>query len=89
MIDYKNFVRDRDEALLSLDKEKILDYMKKYGASYKFSSDFVFWVSVHKAILQLNSATNEQKDKSFSWLLENGCNPIVKPVMNNTFIKRP
>ena len=30
-LDFKRFVKDRDEALLSLDKKQILAFYKKYG----------------------------------------------------------
>lgn len=70
-IDIKLFVKERDEALLSLDKEKIIRFSKKYGVPMP-KSELAFWASIHKAIVLLNSATAEQKQKSTNWLLQNG-----------------
>jgi len=67
----KQFAKERDEALLSLDKEKIIKYMKKYGVN-PIENELIFWTGVHKAILALKSTTEEQKVKSSKWLLENG-----------------
>jgi hypothetical protein len=42
------FKRERNEALLSLDRAKIEAHMKKYAASIPKNDD-VFWAGVHKA----------------------------------------
>ena len=44
-----NFVKDRDEALLSLDKDKIFAYLKKYGIFEYPVNEEVFWAGMHKA----------------------------------------
>lgn len=72
----EEFVKDRDEAFLSLDKEKIIAYMNKYDVDVP-QNELVFWAGVHKAIMQLRSASKEQKEKSSSWLLKNGFNPMM------------
>lgn len=64
------FVKERDEALLSLDKERILKFTRKYGVQLP-TTDKGFWGGVHKAILHLESATDEQKEYSKQWLLQN------------------
>lgn len=66
-----NFVKERDEAILSLDRDKIISYMKKYDIPIN-SNDLVFWASIHKAIMALKSASKEQKENSSKWLKENG-----------------
>lgn len=71
----EKFLNERDEALLSLDKEKILKYMRKYQGNYSPSSETVFWASVHKCILAISSATQEQKERSKQWLIEHGFRP--------------
>lgn len=71
-----NFVKERNEALLSLDKDKILAYCKKYGAPIP-KNETVFWAGIHKAILGLNAATQEQKEKSAAWLVEHGFKPEI------------
>ena len=50
--DLEQFNSDRDEALLSLDKEKIQTFQKKYNIGFQPSSERVFWAAVHKAILE-------------------------------------
>lgn len=77
MSNIKDFVKDRDEALLSLDKEKIIKFSKKYGIPYTTSNETVFWAGIHKAIIQLKSATNEQKLNSVNWLTEHGFKPTI------------
>jgi hypothetical protein len=66
-----NFVKERDEAILSLDKDKIISYMKKYDIPIN-SNDLVFWASMHKAIMVMRSASKEQKENSSKWLKANG-----------------
>ena len=78
-----NFVKERNEALLSLDEKKIDRFMKKYNPSIKKPKDKkVFWAGVHKAICSLflvpeNNITLEQFDRSYMWLLENGFRPEI------------
>lgn len=66
----KHFVKDRDKALLSLNKKRIETYAKKYEIPLP-TDEKVFWSGIHKAILNINSATKEQKDNSGKWLREN------------------
>lgn len=73
----EDFVKERNEALLSLDKEKIIAFMGNWAVDVP-QNDLVFWAMVHKAIVNLREATKEQKDKSFAWLLEIGFNPMIK-----------
>lgn len=70
------FVKERDESLLSLDKEKIMKFMHKYGVPMP-KDETVFWAGVHKAIWNLNSANVEQKLTSFMWLAEHGFSPDI------------
>ena len=72
----KKFVKERDEALLSLDKDKILAYCKKYGVRMP-ENETVFWAGVHKAIIYLDSATAEQKLDSMMWLIQHGFKPGI------------
>ena len=71
-IDIKKFVQERNEALLSLDEQKIRAYMRKYGVSFNPESETVWWAGVHKAILGISSATPEQRERSGKWLVEHG-----------------
>lgn len=77
-----NFIKERNAALLSLDKEKILAYGKKYNIKFP-EDEKIFWAGVHKAICSLyfvetNNITLEQYTKSADWLKENGFNLGVK-----------
>jgi hypothetical protein len=73
----KNFVKQRNKALLSLDEKTILKFMRKYKINTPLndSNKLVFWAGVHKAILNIESATEEQKIDSRLWLSENGFDP--------------
>lgn len=71
------FVKERDEALLSLDKKKIQKYAKKYRISIP-KNETVFWAGVHKAIISINSASEEQKKQSYDWLNERGFKPYIE-----------
>lgn len=70
-ISLSQFLKDRDEALLSLDKCKILAYAEKYGARLP-QSDEIFWASVHKARLNIKNFPESEKEISRKWLCENG-----------------
>lgn len=78
-----NFVKERNEALLSLDEKKIDAYMKKYNPLIKKPKDKkIYWASVHKAICNLflvpeNNISIEQYERSYKWLQENGFNPEI------------
>lgn len=76
MIDTKDFCKERDEALLSLDKRKIDAFVKKYGIQIP-QNELTYWASVHKSIVSIKSSTEEQKAQSRAWLINNGFNPYV------------
>ncbi len=70
---YDDFIKERDEALLSLDKNKILAYFKKYSPSVPPpSNDTVFWLAVHKARLMLTGISNEDRKLSEKWIDDRG-----------------
>ena len=75
-INMKQFVRERDAALLSLDRKKIEAYAKKYDVPLP-KDETVFWAGIHKCIISINSATLEQKQKSHDWLVEHGFKPYI------------
>lgn len=61
---------ERDLALLSLDKNRIIAYFKKYNIQQdKNITEEEFWASVHYSILGLRSASEKQKNRSKNWLL--------------------
>ena len=80
----KDFVKERNEALLSLNEKKIDAFMKKYNPNCKKPEDKkIFWAGVHKSICNLflvpeNNITIEQYEKSYEWLIKNGFSPEIK-----------
>lgn len=67
----QEFLRDRDEALLSLDEKKLRAYMRKYGETPP-SNPVVFWMGVHKAITACMSLPIEFRRASAMWLAVRG-----------------
>lgn len=77
-----NFIKERNEALLSLNKNKIIKYMNKYNIKIP-KDEKIFWCGVHKAICSLyfvesNNITLEQYTRSADWLKENGFDLTIK-----------
>lgn len=73
----RQFVLDRDEALLSLDKEKILAYYAKYNPhidvnKMRQAHQLAFWGGVHKAITGATSLPIEFRRQSKEWLQRRG-----------------
>ena len=68
------FLRERNAALLSLDKEKILAYARKWGAKLPFdpNDEEMFWCAVHKAITAIPSLPSEARSASKRWLQSRG-----------------
>ena len=61
-----NFVKERNEALFSLDRKKIEAYCAKYGDSDSANvPDVVFWAGVYKAICEIKNAPEERADRSY------------------------
>lgn len=76
MTDLKQFVAERNEALLSLDKSKIERFAKKYDIHLP-TNDEVFWRGVHKAICNISSIPFEVRQKSADYLFEHGSTPLI------------
>ncbi len=73
--DFETFVRERDEALLSLDLSKVRVYAQKYKTPFP-EDDELALATVHKAITALSNASEEAKAKSLLWLAERGMRPL-------------
>ena len=67
-----DFIKERNAALLSLNKGRIEAFAKKWNAEFPYSTESVFWAAVHKARLCIVVLPQEAKDLSRTWLLENG-----------------
>ncbi len=69
----ESFVKERNEALFSLDRKRIEAYLAKYGDEDPANtSDQVFWAGVYKAICGINGAPKDVVAKARAWLLANG-----------------
>lgn len=79
----QQFEKDRDKALLSLNKAKISRFIRKYGIQFYPRNDLVFWASVHKAILGLDGAAPAQKERSARWLIMNGFKPEAVKIISS------
>ena len=71
MMDIATFVRERNEALLSLDREKINAYCRKYGAP-EMPDTVVGWAGIHKARTAIRDFPPDEVEKSIRWLAEHG-----------------
>ena len=74
LLDIKEFIKERNEAFFSLDKDKIIAYCKKHNAEIP-EDEVVFWAGVRYAILGIASSTNDQREEARHWLISNGFNP--------------
>jgi hypothetical protein len=70
-VNFPEFVQDRNIALLSLDREKILAYCRKYGVNIAGDGE-VFWAAVHKARMGVRGFPESEKQISREWLNKNG-----------------
>ena len=74
----ERFVKERNEALFSLDRKKIEAYLIKYGETEVLNApDLIFWGGVYKAICGVKGAPRDLVDKAHVWLKEHG---IAVPV---------
>ena len=72
------FVKERNEALFSLDRKKIEAYMIKYGETeISQTPDTVFWTSVYKAICGIKDTPEAIESKAKEWLHEHGMSPYL------------
>lgn len=79
---YEEFIKDRNEAFASGDKEQILAYCKKYNVKIPEDEE-TFWIGVHKTICHLrfikNSPISKSRyEESYNWLHDRGYNVFSK-----------
>jgi len=72
--DMKDFIRERDEALLSLDKKKLEAYFKKYDVDMP-TNENEYWAGIHNARLAHQKFSKDVKKISRDWLIEHGFTP--------------
>ena len=71
------FRQDRDEALLSLNRLKILSFIHKYNLTWP-DCDEVMWIGIHKLRLTVPYFPEEVKEVSRQWLLERGYKTTIE-----------
>ncbi len=69
--DFESYVKERDEALLSMDKDRIIAFCEKYDIPYS-KDDKIFWATVYKCIYNLDSATHSHRIDALLWCIRNG-----------------
>lgn len=73
----KQWVKDRDEAVLSFDIDKFKAFYRKYQALGVYEKgempcDRVLAIAQRKMVLQITSATPEQRMEAMNWLFKRG-----------------
>ena len=76
MDEIKHFVKVRNEAMFSLDRNKIEDYFAWIGQPLP-ENDIIFWATVHKCICNITTAPSDLVANSKKWLYEHGMNPLI------------
>lgn len=74
MFSREKFIKERNEALFSLDEKKIRRYCKKYSVTIPRDEE-VFWRGIYKAICNVEDAPQEVKEKAMARLKEHGSTP--------------
>lgn len=69
--DLEAFLRERGEALRSLEKARIDAYAKRYGIRLPANPE-AYWGGIHKARLALKALSAEEKRVSREWLNAHG-----------------
>jgi len=72
-----SFVKERNEVLFSLDRERIEIYFKKRGLQIP-ENDTVFWASIYKCICNITDAPDDLVCKAKSWLHAHGMSEVVR-----------
>ena len=85
------FLRDRDAALLSMNKKKIEEYAQSYSVSLP-DNDALFWVMIHKARTGATSLPMTERAASKFWLTHFGYESLddgdVLPPTSKTGMKK-
>lgn len=74
MRDIQQWVKERNEALFSLDRARIEAFFGNDELDVP-TDDIVFWAGVYKAICAITSAPPELTRKAKTWLLAHGMSP--------------
>ena len=75
--EFKLWIKERDEAIRTLDVEKFKRFYDKWKAKgvyvINLPSDFVIEITLYKMLYNLGDATDEEKSKAKEWLESKGC----------------
>ena len=63
----KKCLKELNEVMFSLEKEKIVAYCKKYDVPIP-ENDQVFWAGVYKSILAIENSPEHLRQKAIEWL---------------------
>ena len=71
-----SFVKERNEVLFSLDRERIEAYLIKRGYDIP-DNDIVFWAAIYKSICNITDAPVELVQKAKDWLHAHGMSECI------------
>lgn len=71
IMEINEFIARRDEALLSLDRERIIALFNETETEIP-EDETTFWAGVHMARMEVKSFSAEVKAESLGWLHANG-----------------
>lgn len=74
MFSREKFIKERNEALFSLNEKKIRKYCKKYGVTIPRNEE-VFWRTIYKTVCNVEDTPQEVKERAMEWLKEHGSTP--------------
>jgi hypothetical protein len=64
---FQTFLKDRRNALLSLDRKIIIEYYQKYNIQLP-ADELSMWAGIHMARIECNDIPHDEKLKSRQWL---------------------
>ena len=70
-MDIQEYVKKRDDAMLSLDRERIIALFNETKIEIP-EDETTFWAGVHMARMEVKSFSAEVKAESLEWLHANG-----------------
>jgi hypothetical protein len=80
---FKQFVKDRNEAFYSFDKERILAFIDKYHLPMNRDNDRVFWGAVAKAVVNIKDAPKSAVKRAETLLKNLGFDNELLDYMEN------
>lgn len=68
-MDYAKFVKERNEALLSCNEEKIKEYCTKYNVGMP-SNKYAFYLGLEKAVSVITGISETKRNKVVKWCVK-------------------